>query len=135
MSGMPLVAVLALVFVALFVIVLLATGSLRAQDQRQELADRIERYGPRHGAPAPEEDGKTARAAVGWMAQLLRSSNTEHGLAERLELAGIARKPAEWALLGVCGRAPAHRQLAAVGHVAAAGPGRGRAGGQPADRQ
>ena len=101
MSGMPLVAVLALVFVALFVIVLLATGSLRAQDQRQELADRIERYGPRHGAPAPEEDGKTARAAVGWMAQLLRSSNTEHGLAERLDLAGITRKPAEWALLGV----------------------------------
>jgi len=101
MTGMPLVAVLALVFAALFVIVLLATGSLRAQDQRRELADRIERYGPRHGPAAPEGDGKAVSAAIGWMAQVLRSSNTERGLAERLDLAGIARKPAEWALIGV----------------------------------
>src|SRR5690242_11751918 len=101
MSGMPLLAVLALVFAALFVLALLATGSLRAQDQRRELADRIERYGPRHGSAPPEGDGKVATAAVGWMTQLLRSSNTERGLAGRLDLAGIVRKPAEWALLGV----------------------------------
>ena len=101
MSGMPLLAVLALVFAALFTVALLAVGSLRQQTRRQDLADRIERYGPRHGSAAPGGDSKAAGAALGWMARLLRSSSTERGLAERLDLAGITRKPAEWALLGV----------------------------------
>jgi Flp pilus assembly protein TadB len=101
MSGMPLPAVLALVFAALFAVALLALGSLRQQSRRQDLADRIERYGPRHASAALDGDTKAAGAALGRMAQLLRSSNTERGLAERLDLAGIARKPAEWALLGV----------------------------------
>ncbi len=100
MSGMPLLAVLTLVFAALFAVALLALGSLRQQTRRQDLTDRIERYGPRHRSAAPNEESKVARAALGWMAQLLRSSNTDRGLAERLDLAGIARKPAEWALLG-----------------------------------
>src|SRR5215469_142156 len=118
MTGMPLLAVLALVFAALFVIALLATGSLRAQDQRRELADRIERYGPRHGPDIPAGDAKAASAAVGWTTQLLRSSNVERGLAERLDLAGIARKPAEWALLGVCAGFVAAAALAlATGNV------------------
>jgi tight adherence protein B len=101
MTGMPLPAVLALVFAALFAVALLTLGSLRQQTGHQDLVDRIERYGPRHGSATPDGDGKVARAALGWMAQLLRSSNAERGLAERLDLAGIARKPAEWALLGV----------------------------------
>jgi tight adherence protein B len=101
MSGMLLPAVLALVFAALFAVALLALGSLRQQSRRQDLADRIERYGPRHASAALDGDTKAAGAALGRMAQLLRSSNTERGLAERLDLAGIARKPAEWALLGV----------------------------------
>ena len=101
MSGMPLPAVLALVFAGLFAVALLALGSLRQQSRRQDLADRIERYGPRHASAALDGDTKAAGAALGRMTQLLRSSNTERGLAERLDLAGIARKPAEWALLGV----------------------------------
>jgi Flp pilus assembly protein TadB len=101
MSGMSLSAVLALVFAALFTVALLTLGSLRQQSQRQDLADRIERYGPRHASAPPDGDTKVASAALGRMAQLLQSSNTERGLAERLDLAGIARKPAEWALLGV----------------------------------
>jgi Flp pilus assembly protein TadB len=100
MSGMPLLAVLVLVFAALFAVALLALGSLRQQTRRQDLADRIERYGPRHRSAAPDRDSEAARAALGWTAQLLRSSNTERGLAERLDLAGIGRKPAEWALVG-----------------------------------
>jgi tight adherence protein B len=100
MSGMPLPAVLALVFAALFAVALPALGSLRQQSRRQDLADRIERYGPRHRSAAPDGDSEVTRAALGRMAQLLRSTNTERGLAERLDLAGIARKPAEWALLG-----------------------------------
>jgi Flp pilus assembly protein TadB len=100
MSGMPLPAVLALVFAALFAVALPALGSLRQQTRRQDLADRIERYGPRHRSAAPDGDSEVTRVALGRMAQLLRSTNTERGLAERLDLAGIARKPAEWALLG-----------------------------------
>jgi Flp pilus assembly protein TadB len=99
-SGMPLPAVLALVFAALFAVALPALGSLRQQSRRRDLADRIERYGPRHRSAAPDGDSEVTRAALGRMAQLLRSTNTERGLAERLDLAGIARKPAEWALLG-----------------------------------
>ena len=100
MSGVALPAVLALVFAALFAVALLALGSLRQQSRRQQLTDRIERYGPRHRSAAPDGDSEVTRAVLGRMAQLLRSTNTERGLAERLDLAGIARKPAEWALLG-----------------------------------
>src|SRR5258706_15038861 len=53
-------------------------------------------------SPAPERAGTAARAAVGLMTQVLRSRNTEPKLALRLDRAGIARAPAEWALLGVC---------------------------------
>ncbi len=98
----PLIGVLAAVFLALFVIALLAIGSLRRRDLRRDLAARIERYGPRHGPGPHAGEGKVARAAVGWTARLLESSNAERGLAERLDLAGIARKPAEWVLLGAC---------------------------------
>jgi Flp pilus assembly protein TadB len=43
-----------------------------------------------------------ARRAVGGMTRLLRSSSVEPALARRLDLAGIARSPAEWVVLGGC---------------------------------
>jgi Flp pilus assembly protein TadB len=46
-----------------------------------------------------------ARAVIGWMGRLLRSTSTERGLATRLDLAGSARQSAEWALMGVCAAA------------------------------
>jgi Flp pilus assembly protein TadB len=98
----PLVAVLGVVFAALFVTVLLVAGSLHRDKAGRLLADRIERYGPRHAPATADGDGKVAGAAVGWVTTLLRSSNTERGLAHRLDLAGIGRKPAEWVLLGCC---------------------------------
>ena len=99
MTGMPLFAVLALVFVALFALVLLAIGSIGQSDRDRDLTGRIERYGPRHG-PAPA-DGDLKVAAVGWMTRLLQSTNSDKRLAERLDLAGSDRGPAEWALIGV----------------------------------
>ncbi len=42
-----------------------------------------------------------ATAAVGAMQRVMTPA-TQERLAKRLDLAGIARKPAEWALLGVC---------------------------------
>jgi Flp pilus assembly protein TadB len=98
----PLVAVLGVVFAALFVAGLLVAGSVNRDKASRLLADRIERYGPRHAPATADGDGKAVGAAVGWVTNLLRSSNTERGLADRLDLAGIGRKPAEWVLLGCC---------------------------------
>ena len=98
-----LIAGLACVFLALLLIVMRVLRPLRVGDSRR-LADRIDRYGPQHAAPSqPEADGKAARTALGWASSLLRSTNTERGLAERLDLAGISRSPAEWVLLTGCG--------------------------------
>jgi len=101
-TGVPLLAVLALVFVALFVLMLLAFGSMSRSYQGQDLSDRIERYGPRHGPAPADGEPNAARGAVGWMTRLLQSTNSEKGLAERLDLAGSGRGPAEWVLIGIC---------------------------------
>ncbi|MGE5133161.1 MAG: type II secretion system F family protein [Gemmatimonadota bacterium] len=100
-----LVLVLVLVFAALFTVAVLAIGSLRRSDQSRLLTAQIDRYGPRQ-APAPDGgEGVVARRAVGGMTRLLRSSSVEPGLARRLDLAGIGRSPAEWAVLGGCASA------------------------------
>ncbi|MGD0376170.1 MAG: type II secretion system F family protein [Streptosporangiaceae bacterium] len=97
-----LIAVLAAVFVALLVLALLAVGSLTRGDRNRDLVGQIEPYGARHGPAPAAADGMVARTAVGWAARLLRSSNAEQRLAQRLDLAGIAQTPAEWVLLGGC---------------------------------
>lgn len=102
--SMGLLAVLALVFVALLVLALLVVTAVRPANQRPQVVAQIERYGPRHGpsaALAEQGDGEKAGAAVSLAERLLAATSTERGLARRLDLAGIARKPGEWALLGV----------------------------------
>jgi tight adherence protein B len=103
MTG-SLIVMLVLVFAALFVLALLVIGSMGSSDRGRDVADRIERYGPRH-APAPSGGDSRGAGAVGWVTRLLQSTNSERGLAERLDLAGSERKPAEWVLLGVGGSA------------------------------
>ena len=91
---------LAGVFAALFLAVLLMTGSLRRDDRGQRLEQQLGRHyrvGP--GGPATDDEGKVGGAVVGWAGRLLGAS-LEQRLAQRLDLAGIARKPAEWVLLG-----------------------------------
>lgn len=101
-----LIDALAVVFVVLLALVLLFLRSLRRGDRRPQLASQLERYGPMGASSGPsnaqERAGTVARGAVGLMTQVLRSRNTEPKLALRLDRAGIARAPAEWALLGVC---------------------------------
>jgi tight adherence protein B len=97
--------VLAVVFLALFILAVLFLRSLRRGDRRPKLAGQIERYGPlgaSGSAPPRERAGTVAQAAVGLMEQVLKSRNAEPRLALRLDRAAIARSPAEWALLGVC---------------------------------
>jgi tight adherence protein B len=68
--------------------------------------------GPPPGGPAP--GGGTARLAAGLAATLLRATNTEAGLAQRLDHAGIARGPAQWLLLTCCGGAGLAAMLTAA---------------------
>lgn len=102
---MSLPIVLVLVFVSLFGLALLALGSLRRDDRARLLADQLEQYGPRR-SPAPAStagDGAgrgVAGAALSAATRVLQAGNAERGLAQRLDLAGISRPPAEWALLG-----------------------------------
>jgi Flp pilus assembly protein TadB len=93
---------LACVFLALLLITMRVLRPLTRGDPGR-LADRIDRYGPQHAPSQPEAEGKAARTALGWASGLLRSTNTERGLAERLDWAGISRSPAEWVLLTGCG--------------------------------
>lgn len=91
-----------------FLIVVLTVVLLRWQGSREDTARRliqkVSQYGPRRDEQhTGEVEGAAARTAVGLVAQVLRSSGVEQGLAKRLDLADVKRKPAEWALLVLCG--------------------------------
>jgi len=91
---------LAGVFAALLLAVLLATGSLRRHDRGQRLEHQLDRhYSVGRGVKATDDEGKATVTIVGWVGALL-GTDFEQRLARRLDLAGIARKPAEWVLLG-----------------------------------
>jgi Flp pilus assembly protein TadB len=101
----PLAAGLVALFAALFIVAMAAFGSAARTGRDRDLEQRIEKYGPRH-TPTARGDQATStprvqRAAQG-VTERLMSSASQRKLAERLDLAGIARKPTEWALLGGC---------------------------------
>jgi Flp pilus assembly protein TadB len=92
------------IFAALFIGVLSAFGALSRSDRKRELAGRIERYGPQHTAGAvtsqPAGQRDLNRRALDVTNRMMRPQ-TQQRLAERLDLAAISRRPAEWTLLGV----------------------------------
>jgi Flp pilus assembly protein TadB len=93
------------VFGAVLILTLLVFGAMARTGKDRSLSSRIEKYGPRH-KPArvkePESDGsKVESAAVGAVTRVV-SPAAQDRLAKRLELAGVARKPAEWILLAAC---------------------------------
>jgi Flp pilus assembly protein TadB len=100
-----LIAGLAALFAALFILVLVALGSIARAGRERDLAGRIGHYGPKHATPVVQDEAadsrSVSRVAQG-VAGRLMSSAAHDRLAERLDIAGIARKPAEWALLGGC---------------------------------
>lgn len=93
------------IFAALFIVVLTMFGTLARTGRERDLAGRIEWYGPQHTRAPVTDDasgtGKVGRAALQMTKQLMRPETQQH-LAERLDLAAVARKPAEWVLLGGC---------------------------------
>jgi tight adherence protein B len=91
------------VFLILFLLAVIGLRALRPGDQGRRRLLQLERYGPRGALPANAEvagDSKAAGAVMNLASRFLRSSNAEPRLAARLDIAGISRKPAEWALLG-----------------------------------
>jgi Flp pilus assembly protein TadB len=104
-QGWALVAGIAGVFVALFLVTLLLFGRFDRANQGRVLSTMFAKYGPRNepAAPAapPVNQGAVATVAVTAVTRVMRPV-TQDRLAKRLDLAGSARKPAEWAVLGVC---------------------------------
>jgi len=101
----PLAVGLVAISVALFILALTVIGSLTRSGRERDVASRIARYGPRHGTAQPGDESGGARKAGSVAVDVtkrLMSSDTQRRLAGRLELAGVARKPAEWVLLGGC---------------------------------
>jgi Flp pilus assembly protein TadB len=98
--SLALVGVLGIVFVVLAVIGLLLAAALLRNQHGRRLAALIASYAMPRLPSGPEAADQPASTAVGWVDRLLRSGRTQKRLAERLDLAGISRKPAEWVLLG-----------------------------------
>jgi Flp pilus assembly protein TadB len=99
----PLLEGLAAFFAAVFIVVLLVASTAARSGRDRALIDRIEQYGPQHAPTATgdehEDTGKVGRAALKTVKRLM-STSVQQRLADRLDLAGISRTPAEWALLG-----------------------------------
>jgi tight adherence protein B len=97
----------AAVLVAIFMLAMLLLGKFSRAGRERALSGMFSKYGPRRESvpvqkePAPDNSGKVATAAVSAVNRLMTSS-TQERLARRLDLAGVTRKPAEWALFGGC---------------------------------
>jgi Flp pilus assembly protein TadB len=92
------------IFAALFILAVTVVGSLARAGQGRDLAGRIASYGPQHGTSAANDHpaaGKAGSVSLD-VTKRLMSPAAEQRLSGRLELAGVARKPTEWALLGGC---------------------------------
>jgi len=99
-GSLALIGGLASLFAALALVGLLLATSLLRDRQGRRIAERIASYTSAQPPAGGEADGTSVGMAVGWVAGLLRSGRTEKRLAERLDLAGISRKPAEWVVFG-----------------------------------
>jgi Flp pilus assembly protein TadB len=93
------------IFAAVFILVVSVSGSLARSGRERDLAGRIARYGPQHGASPDKPESDSVRRADSVALDVttrLMSPAARQRLSGRLELAAIARKPAEWVLIGGC---------------------------------
>jgi Flp pilus assembly protein TadB len=93
------------VFVAVFALAMLMLGRISRAGQHRALTGMFDKYGPRRQPmptkTEPESSGRMATVAVGTVGRLMTPGQQDR-LARRLDLAGVARRPTEWALWGVC---------------------------------
>ncbi|MGW5195004.1 type II secretion system F family protein [Kribbella sp. NPDC004138] len=98
-----LLALLGGVFLVVLLTVILVRWQGARDDVTRRLTQQFSRYGPsRNELQTADSESAAARTAVGFIGQALRSAGVEQGLTERLDLADLRRKPAEWALLTLC---------------------------------
>ncbi len=125
---LPLILGLTGVFAVMFVIALVLLHLLANRVAGRDLAGQLERYGPKRSTPAVRDDdhGRLASAALDVVTRAMQTTSAQQRLAQRLDLAAITRKPAEWVLFGICGSAviaavlSLATQLVLVGVVAGA---------------
>lgn len=102
---------LVLLFLALAVLIFVATGALTGADQQEsQVLRRISVYSVRSQRPerlqVTEEtsklgDGPITRSAVGLMSRVARRGKVDRAIDSRLEAAGFPLRPGEWMLLHV----------------------------------
>ncbi|GLY18630.1 type II secretion system F family protein [Kineosporia rhizophila] len=120
-----LTAGLLLLFIALAVLVFLATGALTGADREEsDVVRRIAVYSVRSRTPEQirltEEtasrlgDSPITRSAVGLMSQVARRGKVDRALDARLEQAGFPLRPGEWMLLHVSAAVGAALLLALI---------------------
>jgi tight adherence protein B len=111
-GGTVVVVALIALFLALAVLVYLATGAVTGADRREsEVVRRLAVYSVAGARPeqisVTEQqstglgDSALARSAVGLMARVARTGQVDRALDSRLEAAGLPLRTAEWMLLHV----------------------------------
>jgi len=101
----PLLAEVGALVVAIVVIVLAVSGVATSGRRSRRLAGQVARYGPsraRSKLTDREGDSKVAAAALGLANRALQVRGTSRTVAERLDEAGMAMRPAEYVVLGAC---------------------------------
>lgn len=117
-TSIELWVVLVLTFGAVLVLGLaVMLGAGKSEDTGAQVLKQIDRYGPRRVPSGPHRPNENpfARNAVTWTEDILRSRGWEEKLAERLDLASIKMKPAEWTLMRVFAAVVATAVLTVVG--------------------
>jgi Flp pilus assembly protein TadB len=90
---------------AFALIVLVASGVSISGRRGRRLAGQVGQYGPARTVDKPvsqESQGKVAGVAIGLAERALQARGADRTLGERLDLAGLTMKPAEFVVLGAC---------------------------------
>ena len=101
----PLLGAVGALVAAFALIVLVGSGVSISRRRGHRLASQVERYGPASTPSQPvsqASQGKVAGALVGLADRALQARGTNRSLAERLDVAGLTIKPAEFVVLGAC---------------------------------
>jgi tight adherence protein B len=95
--------VAAVVFLALFVVVLLVTNPVLVGAPARRRIAQVDRYVTGQPVRAPgSAPGAVARTALAWSDRAVQLTRREHRAVHKLDRAGMSLRPGEWLLLRVC---------------------------------